>query len=274
LVLAACLGVASAGLATPGLAQQANASPAEPDEGTTCILKPRELVHLGSAVPGLLASVEVDRGDAVKRGQLVATLDSSIEQATVALARAKAANDTAIQGEKAEFEMLQLKLERTRPLAAQRITSQQTLEEVESKLEESRERIRSDEMDQALAMLEANRAQRELDMRRIASSIDGVVIERKLTPGEYVYEQTPIMTIAQVDPLNVELVVPAGRYGTLRTGMEAEVHPAAPVGGTYRAKVDVVDPVIDAASNTFGVRLVLANPDNRIPAGIRCSVSW
>jgi len=274
LLISLVFGTICTGGATPAFAQPANAGQAEPDVGTTCIMKPRELVHLGSAIPGLLASVEVDRGDAVKRGQLVASLDSSIEQATVALARAKAANDTAIEGEKAEFEMLRLKLERTKPLAAQRIASQQTLEEVESKLEESRERIRSDEMDQALAMLEANRAQRALDQRRIASSIDGVVIERKLTPGEYVYEQTPIMTIAQVDPLNVELVVPAGRYGTLHPGMQADVHPAAPVGGSYRARVDVVDPVIDAASNTFGVRLLLANPGNKIPAGIRCTVTW
>jgi membrane fusion protein, multidrug efflux system len=36
----------------------------------------------------------------------------------------------------------------------------------------------------------------------------------------------------------------------------------------------VVDPVIDAASGTFGVRLILANPNRTIPAGIRCSVEW
>jgi multidrug efflux pump subunit AcrA (membrane-fusion protein) len=42
--------------------------------------------------------------------------------------------------------------------------------------------------------------------------------------------------------------------------------------GTYQAKVVVVDKVIDAASGTMGVRLQLPNPDNKIPAGIRCSV--
>jgi len=40
----------------------------------------------------------------------------------------------------------------------------------------------------------------------------------------------------------------------------------------HTAKVTVVDRVIDAASGTFGVRLQLENPDNRFPAGIRCSV--
>jgi len=264
-----CLAILALCLPRSGWAQTAGI-----EDTTTCVLKPRELVHLGSPVPGLLATLTADRGDTVKRGQVVATLESSIEEVTLTLARARAANDAAIVGERAEFDMLRRKLDRTRPLAEQRIASQQTLEEVESKLEESRNRIRQAEMDKALAGLDTERAQRQLDLRRIKSSIDGVVTERKLTPGEYVYEQTPIMTIAQVDPLNVELVVPAARYGSIRPGMEAEIRPAAPVGGVYRAKVEVVDPVIDAASNTFGVRLVLPNHENSIPAGIRCTVAW
>jgi multidrug efflux pump subunit AcrA (membrane-fusion protein) len=82
------------------------------------------------------------------------------------------------------------------------------------------------------------------------------------------------MTIAQIDPLNVELVLPLQRYGSIKPGAAALVHPAAPVGGVYEAKVQVVDPVIDAASDTFGVRLLLPNPAGVIPAGIRCDVEW
>ena len=75
------------------------------------------------------------------------------------------------------------------------------------------------------------------------------------------------MTIAQIDPLNVEVVLPLERYGSIAIGSTATVHPAAPVGGSYPAKADVVDPVIDAASGTFGVRLILPNPNRTIPAG-------
>jgi multidrug efflux pump subunit AcrA (membrane-fusion protein) len=82
------------------------------------------------------------------------------------------------------------------------------------------------------------------------------------------------MTIAQTDPLNVELVLPLDRYGDIRIGSAAIVHPVAPVGGAYTARADVIDPVIDAASETFGVRLILPNPNHTIPAGIRCSVEW
>jgi len=49
--------------------------------------------------------------------------------------------------------------------------------------------------------------------------------------------------------------------------------PQAPVGGTYSATVVIVDPVIDAASGTFAVRIKLPNKDHRLPAGLKCLVS-
>jgi hypothetical protein len=104
--------------------------------------------------------------------------------------------------------------------------------------------------------------------------IDRVVIERKLSTGEYIHEQKSIMTIAQVDPLNVELILPLDRYGGIKIGALGVVHPARPAGGAWPARVGVVDPVIDAASDTFGVRLLPPNPDRTIPAGIRCTVEW
>ena len=44
--------------------------------------------------------------------------------------------------------------------------------------------------------------------------------------------------------------------------------------GTHTARVKVVDPVIDAASGTFGVRLELPNPNYRLPAGLKCKVRF
>ncbi|CAN0204246.1 unnamed protein product [Phaeothamnion confervicola] len=46
------------------------------------------------------------------------------------------------------------------------------------------------------------------------------------------------------------------------------------VAGSFRARVTLVDKVIDAASGTFGVRLELPNPGGRVPAGIKCRVRF
>ncbi len=98
-----------------------------------------------------------------------------------------------------------------------------------------------------------------------------MVVERTGAPGEYVGEE-PFLTVAQLDPLNVELVVPVEYYGMIKLGSMAQVQLEAAVGGSHQAKVVIVDQVIDAASGTFGVRLELPNPKLKLPAGLKCQV--
>lgn len=246
---------------------------AQSDDGT-CIIKPHVQIQLGSAVGGILSATLVDRGDRVKRGQVVAQIESSLEQATLALDRVRAANDSSVKVERADMELNVREAERKKSLVDKGIANQNSLDELQTKVREGELRVQQAQTDQQIATLTADRSERALALKQIRSPIDGVVIERKLAAGEYIYEQTSIMTIAQIDPLNIELVLPQARYGTITVGSSAIVHPAAPVGGSYAAKADVVDPVIDAASGTFGVRLILPNPNRTIPAGIRCSVEW
>ncbi len=241
---------------------------------STCILKPHVSVQLGSAVSGVLSATLVDRGDSVRQGQVVARIESSVEQATLALDRLRASNDSAIKVEQADRELMVREAQRKQFLVDQKVANLNSLDELQTKVREGELRVQQAEMDQKLAALTAERSERALALKQIRSPVDGVVIERKLSAGEYIFEQTSIMTIAQIDPLNVELVVPLQQFGAIRIGAQAIVHPAAPVGGAFAARVEVVDPVIDAASNTFGVRLILPNPDHAIPAGIRCTVDW
>ena len=113
----------------------------------------------------------------------------------------------------------------------------------------------------------------KLEMRIIRSPVDGVVVKVDLSSGEYVGEKQ-IMTIAQIDPLNVEVVVPVSEYGTIKKGMMAEVRPESPVGGVYTGKVTIVDRVVNAASGSFGVRVELPNPNLAIPSGLKCNVKF
>jgi multidrug efflux pump subunit AcrA (membrane-fusion protein) len=122
--------------------------------------------------------------------------------------------------------------------------------------------------------MELENARTLLERRTIRSPVDGVIVELTMRPGEFAHKQSPIMTIAQVDPLNVEVFVPITKYGTIKTGMMGEVIPEEPVGGKYLADVKIVDRVFDTASSTFGVRLALSNPDFALPAGLKCRVRF
>ena len=94
-----------------------------------------------------------------------------------------------------------------------------------------------------------------------------------MEPGEVVDEQT-ILRVAQTDPLRAEVILPSQLFGLVQPGDPAEIIPEAPLDQALRAEVAIADRVIDGASGTFGVRLLLPNPDNALPAGLRCRVSF
>jgi multidrug efflux pump subunit AcrA (membrane-fusion protein) len=113
-----------------------------------------------------------------------------------------------------------------------------------------------------------------VNQRYIHSPLDGVVVERTLWNGEYAYEQAPILTLAETDPLNVELFLPIAYYRAVNAGMKVQILPEQPIGGEYFASIDVIDSVFDSRSGTFGIRLQLPNPDAKLPAGFRCKARF
>ena len=68
-----------------------------------------------------------------------------------------------------------------------------------------------------LAELEFKRTVEVVNRMTICSPINGVVVERFLSPGEYV-ETQPILKLAEIDPLNVEVILPVTRFLPLRWG--------------------------------------------------------
>ena len=241
-------------------------------EDYACLIEPRQVLKLAASVQGVVASIAADRGDQVQKGQLVAQLDSEVEEANVAIARLRAANDTEIAAGQAKLDYLRRKMSRKDKLLNNTYGSVAELDEAESDARVAEAQLRENVMNLSQAKLEAKRADGLLHQRQIVSPVNGVVTERTLGQGEFVNDQAHILTIAEMDPLRVETYLPISVYGRVKVGDVADVMPEAPVGGTYQAKVVVVDQVFDAASNTIGVRLELPNPDHRLPAGIHCRV--
>ena len=239
-----------------------------------CIFEPRLKIKLATPVSGVLKEVLVDRGDIVRKEQVVAQLESAVDQALLDLAKAKAESDATVKAREARLVFLTKKRERTTSLMAKGAASAAALDEIESDFGVASQDLREAQANLRIAQLEVQRAEEVLKLRSVRSPIDGVVAERNLLGGEYAYDQAPIMTIAQINPLNVEVFVPIALYGTIKAGMEATVTGEEPVGGRYVAKVEVIDPLVDARSGTFGIRLLLPNPDNKLPAGLRCKVQF
>jgi RND family efflux transporter MFP subunit len=247
---------------------------AAPKEAYDCIIEPQQIVKVASPVVGVISQLNVDRNDLVRAGQVLGMLESGVEMAALELARARATNGFPVKAAEARLEFLQRKLARTTALQKNSVSSISTLEEIEAEVEVAKQQLKEAELGREIARLEVQRAEAIVNQRTLRSPINGVVIERLLYPGEYRNEQTPILTIAQIDRLRVEVFVPTSQYGGIQIGDKAEVIPEEPSGGSYLATVTVVDRVIDAASGMFGVRLDLPNPDFLLPAGLKCKAAF
>jgi RND family efflux transporter MFP subunit len=263
-----------AGLGLNGLSAISQESPDISAAEFDCVIEPQQVVKLASPVVGVIARLDVDRGDVVHEGQVVGKLEDGVEAATLALAKARATNEYLSKSVEARLDYLRSKYNRTNKLYKKAITSEAALEEADAAAKVAEQQLKEADLKRAIAQLEVNHAKEILKQRTLRSPIDGVVVERLLLPGEYQNEQSPIMTLAQINKLRVEVFVPTAYYGQIRNATEAHVRPEKPIGGDYVATVTVVDRVLDAASGTFGVRLALPNPDLRLPAGIRCKVRF
>ena len=259
-------------LACAALAAAGPAAAAEFD----CMIEARQNVEIRSSVEAVIESVRVQRGDFVKRGQVLATLESGPERAALALAESRAKNQGDIKLSEARLDIAGKKLKRAQDLFKQNFISANSRDEAEAEYRLASEELLRARENQRLADLEAKRSAEVLALRTIRSPISGVVVDVMRRPGEFgaISFKDPIMTLAEIHPLHVEAILPSSMYGRVKPGQRALVMPEAPIGGQYPTTVTVVDRVVDAASGTLGVRLELANAKGTIPAGVRCRVRF
>ena len=238
-----------------------------------CVIEPNEVAEVSSEVDGVIDRITVTRGDLVKRGQVVATLKSSIEKATVELARVRSERDQAIKAKRARLEFTQRRLKRNQELFEKNLISEQIVDEAETDVLLAELELGEFLEERMIAILELERAQEALKNRTIRSPFSGIVVDVLVAPGESI-ENRPLLRIASIDPLNVEIIAPVALFGKIKKGMTGKVMPEEPIGGKYTAKVVIVDQLLDAASGTFGIRLQLPNQKYKLPAGLRCKVEF
>lgn len=210
-----------------------------------CIIEPSMKINISSPVEGVLAKKPFKLGQQVKKGDLLFSLRSDVEIASVELAKIRA-------------EFAKRHYERNEELYQDDVIS---IHERDEFLTEYK-----------VAVQELQQTRAVLGMRSVHSPISGVVIDYFVESGEFVTNQ-PVLALAALDPLKVEIVMPYESLGSVAPESALTVHPVEPVGGQYSAKVFMIDPVIDAASGTYRIRAHIDNPGYKLPAGIECKAS-
>ena len=252
----------------------ADAQPAgRPAQLAACLILPSQTANIGSPLAGVVESVEVERGDAVARGAVLVRLRADVERAQVTVMKTRADSEAELRGAVAAQELALQRLERSRALLGDRFLSQQAVDQAEAEYRLAAEKVSQARDALKVSAGESGVSRAQPPQRLIRAPFDGIVTDRYAQPGER-YEEKPLMRIAAIDELRVEVVAPSQQFGRIRIGQSAMIEPDLPGQPARTARVVQIDQVLDPASNTFRIRLVLDNRDRRLPAGLRCRADF
>jgi membrane fusion protein, multidrug efflux system len=204
-------------------------------------LRPLFQADVGAKTLGYLDAVLVDRGDVVRKGQLLAVvrpsdLPDQMEAARVA------------------FDLAKVNKARAEALAPSGVVSQQELQNAQSAFSAAQANL------QAVST--------RLGETKIESPVDGVVSQRRLDPGALVGPTTgngSILTVQRNDILRVFVPVNEKDAPTVRVGQAASAEFDALPGKRYTGKVVRLSPAYDPVARTVDAEVHLVNPGELRP---------
>jgi cobalt-zinc-cadmium efflux system membrane fusion protein len=220
----------------------------------------QRIARIGATVTGRVADLNAQLGDAVKPGAVLAVIHST-ELTAAQLAYLKAQTTA---------ELNRRAVERARVLLANDVIGSAELQRRETELALS-EAERKAAADQLRVLGLADRSIEALGRKGaissttpVAATISGVVVERKVTPGQVVQPSDALFTVADLSRLWAVAQVPEEQSGQARVGQQVTIEVPALDGEQVRGKVIYVGQTVNPQTRTVLVRIALDNVDGRL----------
>lgn len=204
-------------------------------------------VHVVPRVAGIVESVLVSTGQQVRKGQLLAVLSSQM----VSEQRSQ------LQTAERRLEHVRSILEREKRLWEQKISAEQDYLQAQHALQEAE--IDLENARQKLAALGVGRGGGVINRFELRAAYDGLVVERSLSIGEAVKEDTPIFTIADMSTVWAEAHVPAKDLPLFQVGDKVTLRATA-FDAQTSGTVAFVGALVGEQTRMARARLLVANP--------------
>jgi len=252
-----------------------------------------ESVTISPEIKGRVRAINYDFGQAVRKGQVVAEIDPTeyqiqVERSKAALAQALARlgltpgqentppESTAnVRQARAQLEDAKSKFDSAEKLVKSGDISRERYVELEKQYigRKAAFDATQDELHTLWSSMEGLRADVELAQKHVAdcalrAPFDGTVSQKHVSPGQYIMENAPVVTLVKSWPLRLRVEVPENAAGTVRPGSTLTFVTDAAPGITFHAKVRELNPALDARSRSLTVEARLAENDARLRPGM------
>jgi RND family efflux transporter MFP subunit len=240
-------------------------------------LVPFQAVDIFARVPGYLESIPVDRGSAVKKGQVIAELSAPEMQAQVAEVASKVA---IIESQRAEAEAkvatAQSTYDRMKAASATAgAVAGNELYTAEKSVAAAKSILAALDSSKKSAEAAADTLRENLAYLRLTAPFDGIVTERDAHPGALVGPgRDRLMRIEQVSRLRLVVPVPEADAGSIVRGGAVTFTVSAYPGQLFRGKIARVPRSLDPKTRTMPVEADVVNTGSRLSPGMYADVSW
>lgn len=205
-------------------------------------LRSRQSVTLKPEVSGRIARIAFSDGARVQRGQLLVQLDDVLQRAELSQAQA-------------QLSIARANLKRNQELVAENFVARRVLDESEASLQ--------------VAEAQVALAQARLQRMRITAPFDGTVGLRSINLGEYVKDGADLVNLEDTSSLTVDFRLPERYQTRIAAGQTVQVQLDALPGKSFSARVQAVDPLLDANGRSIAVRAALpAANDGQLRPGM------
>jgi len=220
---------------------------------------PRHMAAVGTRLTGLVRSVARFEGDAVKRGELLCTIDSP----ELGSAQGR------VLEYRAQYKAAELNLNREQDLSDRGLSTTRETEVAAATLEEFRSKANAAEQRvSALGGTPPSRKDgRVVGVQELRSPLDGTVVERHVNTGQSVEGQLTAFRIADLDHLWVELAVFERNLTSIHKGDPVQVSPLAKQSDAIAGHVAHVGEQVDPATRTAVVRVEVDNRARKLRPG-------
>ena len=233
--------------------------------------EPFRTIELASDEAGALAKLRVEEGQTVSAGEVIASLDTRVQELQLEIASQAVERSSQLVAAKATLEKRRTVTNRLRELASKGHARDSELMRAELELSIAEAQVLSAKEEKAVHKIEKRRAQVLLDRRRIKSPFNGMIAKVHRQEGEFLSPLKPeIATLVQVDRLLARFMVPSSRVDQFEVGAPVEIE--LENGRIVDGKVYRIGIVTDAQSGTVELKLVIENPNNEIRSGEICSL--
>jgi RND family efflux transporter MFP subunit len=248
---------------------------------------------VSAEAPGVVESVSVQLGDEVRKGQELVRLaprelelalqraESALRQTEAQLGMSGADSQPLPDDRIATIRTAAANLDdaRTQNTRAEQLAGRGLLAGAEVEATRTRLKVAEAAYESALetvrslkASLQDRRAAYELAQKKlndavIKAPVAGAVSERLVQPGEFIKEDTPVITLVQMDPLKLSTAAQEKYAGVLKPGMAVQFTVESYPNEMFRGRIVSVSPAVDQATRTFVVEAELPNPDHRLKPG-------